>query len=33
MDNARSTMGILFKLDRLKLTDEDLVKIYTESYR
>ena len=27
MDNARSTMGILFKLDRLKLTDEDLVKI------
>ena len=33
VDNARSTMGILFKLDRLKLTDEDLVKIYTESYR
>lgn len=24
VDNARSTMGILFKLDRLKLTDEDL---------
>ena len=33
VDNARSTMGILFKLDRLKLTDKDLVKIYTESYR
>lgn len=31
--NARSTMGILFKMDRLTLTDEDLVKIYTASYR
>lgn len=31
--NARSTMGILFKMDRIELTDEDLVKIYTESYR
>ena len=33
VSNARSTMGILFKLDRLQLSDEDLVKIYTESYR
>ena len=31
--NARSTMGILFKMDRIEITDEDLVKIYTESYR
>lgn len=31
--NARSTMGILFKMDRIQLTDEDLVKIYTESYK
>lgn len=31
--NARSTMGILFKMDRLTLTDEDLVEIYTASYR
>jgi alcohol dehydrogenase len=31
--NARSTMGILFKMDRIELTDEDLVKIYTESYK
>lgn len=31
--NARSTMGILFKMDRIELTDEDLIKIYTESYR
>lgn len=31
--NARSTMGILFKMDRIVLSDEDLVKIYTESYR
>lgn len=31
--NARSTMGILFKMDRLTLTDADLVKIYTASYR
>ena len=31
--NARSTMGILFKMDRLTLTDEDLVQIYTASYR
>lgn len=33
VSNARSTMGILFKLDRIQLSDEDLVKIYTESYR
>ena len=31
--NARSTMGILFKMDRIEITDEDLVKIYTESYK
>lgn len=31
--NARSTMGILFKMDRIQLSDEDLVKIYTESYK
>lgn len=31
--NARSTMGILFKMDRIELSDEDLVKIYTESYK
>ena len=31
--NARSTMGILFKMDRIEITDEDLVKIYTASYR
>ncbi len=31
--NARSTMGILFKMDRIELTDEDLVKIYTESFK
>lgn len=30
--NARSTMGILFKMDRLALTDGDLVQIYRESY-
>ena len=33
VSNAWSTMGILFKLDRIQLSDEDLVKIYTESYR
>ena len=33
VENARSTMGILFKMDRIKLSDEDLIKIYTESYR
>ena len=33
VENARSTMGILFKMDRLTLSDEDLIKIYTESYR
>jgi len=31
--NARSTMGILFKMDRIEITDEDLVKIYSESYK
>ena len=31
--NARSTMGILFKMDRIALSDEDIVKIYQESYR
>ena len=31
--NARSTMGILFRMDRIEITDEDLVKIYTESYK
>ena len=31
--NARSTMGILFKMDRIQLSDDDLVKIYTESYK
>ena len=31
--NARATMGILFKMDRIQLTDDDLVKIYTESFR
>ena len=31
-DNARAPW-VPFKLDRLKLTDEDLVKIYTESHR
>jgi len=31
--NARSTMGILFGLDRIQLTDEDMVKIYADSYR
>ena len=33
VENARSTMGILFKLDRLTLSDEDLIQIYTDSYR
>ncbi len=31
--NARTTMGILFKMDRIELTDEDLVKIYTASFK
>ena len=31
--NARATMGILFKMDRIELTDEDLVKIYTASFK
>lgn len=31
--NARSTMGILFKMDRLELSDEDLIAIYQASYR
>lgn len=31
--NARSTMGILFKMDRLVLSDEELIQIYTDSYR
>ena len=31
--NARSTMGILFKMDRLILSDEDLVELYTASYK
>ena len=31
--NARPTMGSLFKMDRIQLSDEDLVKIYTESYK
>lgn len=33
VENARSTMGILFKMDRLTLSDEDLVNIYKASYR
>lgn len=31
--NARSTMGILFGLDRIELSDADLVTIYQQSYR
>lgn len=31
--NARSTMGILFKMDRIELSDDDLVNIYAASYR
>jgi alcohol dehydrogenase len=31
--NARSTMGILFKMDRIALTDEDIIAIYQNSYR
>ena len=33
VENARSTMGILFKMDRIKLSDEDLIQIYSASYR
>ena len=31
--NARNTMGILFGLDRIELSDADLVTIYQQSYR
>jgi alcohol dehydrogenase len=31
--NARSTMGILFKMDRIALSDEDIIAIYQNSYR
>lgn len=31
--NARATMGILFKMDRIVLSDEDLIAIYQASYR
>ena len=31
--NARETMGRLFMLDRIPLTDSDCIEIYTQSYR
>ena len=33
MRNAREVMGVMFTSDRIQMTDEDIVRVYRESYR
>lgn len=33
MRNAREVMGVMFTSDRVQMTDEDIVRVYRESYR
>ena len=33
MRNTREVMGIMFTSDRMQMSDEEIVRIYRESYR